>query len=206
MDYITEAFKALKETEIKIKTKKILKESKTESAYLKSAKEFVDTIPEMSYSDAEKWWNDYNFSNHLPEDDAEKIIYDALKAKLDSEGISSKDLPATYKLEPTGKLKKAEEAVYIEFYLEYKDTVAVGDKLVYFSANKAVIKNIIPEENYPYTDFRPNEPIDAFVSEVSISKRIVTSSVIDGSINKLLIELDRTCKDKLGIKYDDSKV
>ena len=129
-----------------------------------------------------------------------------LKAKLESEGISSKDLPATYKLAPTGKLKKAQEAIYIEFYLEYKDSVAVGDKIVYFSANKAIIKNILDEAEYPYTDFRPNEPVDAFVSEVSISKRIVTSSVIDGSINKLLIEMDRTIKDKLGIKYDDSKV
>ena len=137
--------------------------------------------------------------------DYEQPIKD-LKAKLDSEGISSKDLPATYKLEPTGKLKKAQEAIYIEFYLEYKDTTAVGDKIVYFSANKATIKNILPKEAYPYTDFRPNEPIDAFVSEVSISKRIVTSSIIDGSINKLLVELDRTIKDKLGIKYDDSKV
>ena len=91
MDYITEAFKALKETETKIKTKKILKESKTESTYLKSAKEFAAIIPEMSYSDAEKWWNDYNFSNHLPENDAEQIIYDALKAKLDSKIAESED-------------------------------------------------------------------------------------------------------------------
>lgn len=129
-----------------------------------------------------------------------------LKSKLDSEGIESSHLPATYKLEPTGKLKRAQQAVYIEFYIEYLDTMAVGDKIVYFSANKAIIKNILDKDNTPYTDFRPNEPIDAFVSEVSISKRMVSSTIINGSINKLLVELDRTIKDKLGIKYDDSTV
>lgn len=129
-----------------------------------------------------------------------------LKEKLDKEGIESSHLPATYKLDPTGKLKRAQQAIYIEFYVEYLDTMAVGDKIVYFSANKAIIKNILSKENTPYTDFRPNEPIDAFVSEVSISKRMVSSTIINGSINKLLVELDRTIKDKLGIKYDDSTV
>lgn len=129
-----------------------------------------------------------------------------LKEKLDKEGIESSHLPATYKLDPTGKLKRAQQAIYIEFYVEYLDTMAVGDKIVYFSANKAIIKNILSKEDTPYTDFRPNEPIDAFVSEVSISKRMVSSTIINGSINKLLVELDRTIKDKLGIKYDDSTV
>ena len=125
-----------------------------------------------------------------------------LKKKLDSLGIPSSDLPATYKLAPTGKLKKAQDAIYIEFYIEVLDVLALGDKMTYFAANKAVIKNIIPEEDYPYTDFRPDEPIDAFVSQLSISKRLVNSIPINGAINKLLIELDRSCKDMLGIKYD----
>lgn len=129
-----------------------------------------------------------------------------LKAKLDENGINSKDLPATYRLDTTGKLKKADNAIFIEFYLEYTDTVAVGDKITYYSANKATIKNIIPEEDAPYTDFRPNEKIDAFVSETSIDKRMVCSSIIYGSLQKLLVELDRSIKDMLGIEYDDSNV
>lgn len=142
----------------------------------------------------------------------QKIIKDyetpinQLKKKLKSQGIDTSELPATYKLDPTGKLKRAQQAILIEFYISYSDTIAVGDKIVYFSANKATIKNIIPSGKEPYTDFRPNEPIDAFVSETSISKRMVSSTIINGSINKLLIELDRTIKDKLGIKYDDSTV
>lgn len=129
-----------------------------------------------------------------------------LKKKLDSEGLSSTDLPATYKLAPEGKLKKAQEAILIEYYLEYSDTVAIGDKITYFSANKAIIKNILPDDKAPYTDFRPNEPLDAFLSQTSVDKRMVSSLIIQGSINKLLIELDRSCKDILGIKYDDTQV
>ena len=129
-----------------------------------------------------------------------------LKGTLDKNGINSKNLPATYKLEATGKLKKAQEAVFIEFYLEYTDTIAVGDKITYYSANKAIIKNIIPKNLTPYTDFRPNEPVHAFVSETSISNRMVTSTMVYGSIQKLLVELDRKIKGMLGIKFDDTTV
>lgn len=121
-------------------------------------------------------------------------------------GISKYKLPPYYKLPATGKLKKSQEAIYIEFYVEYLDTVGVGDKVVYAAANKAVEKNIFPEGEEPYTEFRPNEKIDAFVSEVSIDKRLVTSIPVYGSLQKLMIELDRSVKDILGIKYDDTTV
>ena len=129
----------------------------------------------------------------------------SLKKKLESEGIDTSTLPATYKLEQTGKLKNT-DGIKIEIFVEYLDIIAVGDKIVYYSANKAVTKKIIPQRIAPYTDFRPNEPIDAFVSEVSIDKRMVGSTMIYGSLQKLMVELDRTCKDMAGIPYDDSKV
>ena len=138
-------------------------------------------------------------------DDYEKK-YDDLEAKLKSHEIDTSRIPAHYKLEPTGKLKKAQDAILVEFYVEYLDTVGVGDKVVYFSANKAVEKNVIPEGLEPYTAFRPNEKIDAFVSETSIDKRMVTSTIIIGSLQKLMIELDRSVKDIMGIPYDDSTV
>lgn len=129
-----------------------------------------------------------------------------LDKKFDELKLDKSQIPAHYILPATGKLKRAQEAVLIEFYIEYADTVGTGDKITFFTANKAVIKNIIPEGKEPYTDFRPNESIDAFVSEVSISKRIVSSTLIVGSMNKLLIELDRSIKDILDIPYDDSKI
>mgnify|MGYP004613222091 CR=1 FL=1 len=129
-----------------------------------------------------------------------------LKKKLESLGVDTSELPATYKLAPTGKLKKAQEAIFIEFYLEAKDRISIGDKITYFSANKATIKTIVPEGKYPYTDSRPNEPIDCFLSVTSVEKRMISSISIYGSIQRLMIELDRAVKDKLGIKYDDSKL
>lgn len=129
-----------------------------------------------------------------------------LKKKLESEGLDTNELPANYKLAPTGKLKKAQDAVFFEFFVEYTDIIAVGDKITYYSANKATIKNVLPQELAPTTDFRPHEPIEAFVSQTSIDKRMVTSTLVYGSIQKLMVELDRSVKDMLGIKYDDSQV
>lgn len=145
-------------------------------------------------------------------DSLRKIVSDYEKPLIQREKIYKQNnldisqIPAHYVLPPTGKLKKAVDAVVIEFYVEYLDTVGIGDKVVYFSANKAVEKSIIPLGKEPYTDFRPNEKIDAFVSEVSIDKRMVTSSINYGALQKLMIELDRSVKDILGIDYDDSTV
>ena len=130
----------------------------------------------------------------------------AMEKKLKSINVNPAVLPAHKNLPPTGKLKKSQQAVFFEFYVEYVDTVGVGDKIVYFSANKAVEKAIFPVGKEPYTDFRPNEKIDAFISEVAIDKRMVTSTLITGGINKAMIELDRSVKDILGIPYDDSKI
>ena len=129
------------------------------------------------------------------------------KAKfLEENGITGKKLPAHTKLAPTGKLKKSQDAIFVEFYVEYLDTVGIGDKIVYNSANKAVEKAIFPVGKEPYTEFRPNEKLDAMLADSGISKRLVSSSYIYGSLQKLMIELDRSVKDIMGIPYDDSTV
>ena len=132
--------------------------------------------------------------------------YEKLGKKLEKLGIDKSNVPAYYPLGTTGKLKKAQDAVYVEFFIEYDDTVGVGDKIVMMSANKQVISRLIPDEVAPYTESRPNEHIDAIVSEVSISKRMVQSIAVYGSLQRLMVELDRKVKDIMGIKYDDSKV
>lgn len=129
-----------------------------------------------------------------------------LKKRLKDEGIETSDLPANYPLAPTGKLKNAADGILIEFYIEYVDTLGVGDKITYNAANKAVIKNVIPKGKEPHTDFRPNEEISAFVSVTSIQKRMVSSTMTYGALQKLMVELDRSCKDLAGIPYDDSEV
>ena len=125
---------------------------------------------------------------------------------LKKNGLSASKVPAHYKLNPTGKMKRAQEAILIEFYVGYLDTVGVGDKIVYNSANKAVEKGIFPEGLEPYTEFRPNEKIDAFVADSSISKRLVTSTFMYGAIQKAMVELDRSVKDIMGMPYDNSTI
>ena len=44
-----------------------------------------------------------------------------------------------------------------------------------------------------------------FVSVTSVDKRMVSSTLIYGSLQKLLIEMDRSVKDILGISYDETE-
>ena len=105
-----------------------------------------------------------------------------------------------YKLPPTGKLKNAENGVLIEFYLRYEDKMSVGDKLIYYSALKGVIKDIFPEGKEPQVQFRPDEKIHSLLAVGSVNGRMVTSILINGGINKYLIELSRKCKEIAGMK------
>ena len=91
-------------------------------------------------------------------------------------------------------------------YIKYNDNVSVGDKIVFYSANKGTIKYIIPKADEPYTSFRPNEKIDSFMSLSSISGRMTCSIPIFAATSKLMVELDRSIKDLAGIPYDESKL
>ena len=115
-------------------------------------------------------------------------------------GIDASSLPADYKLPPTGKLKNAEDGVLIEFYLRYEDKMSVGDKLIYYSALKGVIKDIFPEGKEPSSSFRPDEKIHSLLAVGSVNGRMVTSILLNGAINKYLIELSRKCKQIAGMK------
>lgn len=131
----------------------------------------------------------------------EKPISDMKKIMKKYDIDSSYKLEADYKLESTGKLKKVDEGVLIEFYLKYEDKMSIGDKLIYYSALKGVIKDIFPEGKEPYTNFRPNEPIHSLLSQGSVLGRMVCSVIMNMSINKVLIELDRKVKDIAGIPW-----
>ena len=104
------------------------------------------------------------------------------------------------KLPPTGKLKHV-DGVLIEIYMEYHDKLGVGDKVANLNANKNIIMNIYSDEDAPYTDFRPNEPIDAISSCSAIDGRMICSPFLVGGLNKLMIELWRKCCDIMGVKW-----
>lgn len=109
-------------------------------------------------------------------------------------------LESTGKLPAEGKLKDT-DGVMIEFYIKVYDKFGIGDKLVFGQALKGVNSTIIPIGDEAYTDFRPNEHINAFLTIDGVMARMVTSAQAMGLTNKILIELTRQCQEKLGIKW-----
>lgn len=127
---------------------------------------------------------------------------DKMKSKLSKLGIDASQYGTSGVLPAVGKLKHAEGKVLVEFYIKYYDKMSVGDKLVYFSALKGVVKEIFPEGKEPYSEYRPEEKVHSFLPVGSVNARIVTSVLTLGAINKVLIELDRHVKDIMGVKWD----
>lgn len=130
---------------------------------------------------------------------------DKMKSKLSKLGIDGSQYGTSGVLPPVGKLKHCEGKVLIEFYIKYHDKMSVGDKLVYFSALKGVVKEIFPEGKEPYSEYRPEEKVHSFLPVGSINARMVSSVLTLGSINKVLIELDRHVKDIMGVKWDPNR-
>ena len=127
---------------------------------------------------------------------------DKMKSKLSKLGIDASQYGTSGVLPAVGKLKHAEGKVLVEFYIKYYDKMSVGDKLVYFSALKGVVKEIFPEGKEPYSEYRPEEKVHSFLPVGSVNARMVTSVLTLGAINKVLIELDRHVKDIMDVKWD----
>ena len=127
---------------------------------------------------------------------------DKMKSKLSKLGIDASQYGTSGVLPAVGKLKHAEGKVLVEFYIKYYDKMSVGDKLVYFSALKGVVKEIFHEGKEPYSEYRPEEKVHSFLPVGSVNARMVTSVLTLGAINKVLIELDRHVKDIMGVKWD----
>lgn len=127
---------------------------------------------------------------------------DKMKSKLSKLGIDASQYGTSGVLPAVGKLKHAEGKVLVEFYIKYYDKMSVGDKLVYFSALKGVVKEIFPEGKEPYSEYRPEEKVHSFLPVGSVNARMVTSVLTLGAINKVLVELDRHVKDIMGVKWD----
>lgn len=130
----------------------------------------------------------------------------SVKDVYDKYGIDSSNLPKIGKVPEIGKAKNLDNSVMIIYYIKFSDKMSVGDKIVFYSANKGVIKYIIPKEEEPYTTFRPDEHIDSFMSLSSISGRMTCSIPLFAATSKLMVELDRSVKEIAGIPYDESKL
>lgn len=104
-------------------------------------------------------------------------------------------------LDTTGKLKNAENSISIDFYIKHHDKLSVGDKIIYYSALKGVLKDVFPKGLEPFSDYRKDEMIHSLLSLGSITARMVCSVKKVGPILKGIIELDRHVKDIAGIKW-----
>ena len=102
------------------------------------------------------------------------------------------------KPDSTGRVKgkKMPKEVMIEFYIEYKDKVKLGDKENNMYALKGVVSNIIPKGQEAFTEFNPERKIDSYLSAIGMFKRMVFSLVKEGCLTKVLIEKKRLLRNK----------
>lgn len=89
--------------------------------------------------------------------------------------------------------------VLIEIYIEHDDTLAVGDKVALYSANKQIVSEVIAKGYEPYSEFRPDEEISVITSPGTIARRMTSSVIPVSAAMKCMIELKRKIKDE--IKY-----
>lgn len=111
-----------------------------------------------------------------------------------------------YELEPNSRLPmegklKATEGVKIEFYIKTIDHYSAGDKLTFYQGLKGVCSALIPKGQEATTDFRPEEHVNGFLTSTGVAKRMVSSCMSLGLMNKAIVELTRQCQEDLGIKW-----
>ena len=90
---------------------------------------------------------------------------------------------------------KVNDGVLIEFCIKHAEPLEVGSKTAMYSPLKDVVGEVIPNEYAPYSEYRPNEPVDSTISPSSILARMVASIIPTMFGNKVLIELKRQLKD-----------
>jgi hypothetical protein len=114
-------------------------------------------------------------------------------------------LPSVDKIETSDgriKGKSVGDGILIEIYITYEDILSPGDKIVLYSAMKSVVSKRVPDNLAPYSEYRPEEPIDCVVSMRSFDARMITAPLQYCLANKFIVELDRQVKDIMGIKQD----
>src|SRR5690606_10247722 len=78
------------------------------------------------------------------------------------------------KPDASGKVKgvKVYDGVLIEFYIKYKDTMSIGDKLASFVALKAIVCDIFEEGKEPYLLSDKDDKIDAYIGAIGVGARM----------------------------------
>ena len=121
-------------------------------------------------------------TKYIPASDANTILRPSDKVEADYQG----KVKGTY----------VGEGIIIDFYIEYLDIIAPGDKTSSFSALKATQSFIVPDELAPYTDFNPERKIDYAMASIGLYKRMCLDVVKVGGITKFLVEMKWIHKNK----------
>lgn len=121
-----------------------------------------------------------------------------IERQVKSHKIDTKNLI----IEPTQQLssdvkvkgKELKNEVMIEFYIKYKDSVKIGDKVTAFTALKSVACDIIDPGLEPYSLDDPSEEISYILSPASVQRRMCASLPITAYSNKVFVDLKKMNK------------
>lgn len=103
--------------------------------------------------------------------------------------------PPTEKIDNYKINGKDVQGVIIEFYVRHRDTMGVGDKVLYGTAIKTIVSDVIKKGEEPYSEYHKDENLAAVVSGLSIVSRMTTDTFNMLYTNKLIIELKNKCKE-----------
>src|SRR5699024_6169665 len=125
------------------------------------------------------------------------LVNDAFKNNSNKDIPLDVDIPVVERIK-SNKIKGEEvDGVLFEFFIEYNDKMSTGDKISFYTALKTVVSDVFPKDEAPYSEYRPDEEIQAVLSPLSVVSRMTVDVFLMLYSNKALIELKRTVADKL---------
>lgn len=179
----------------------------------KIGNEFAENIAEMSKNELKSKYTgklvkiNIYYSNEINEysESLQQIIKKyinekksrkAVIEKIKGNGYDSLNAPIINKQEED-KIKGDDlvDGIMFEFFIEYYQELGIGDKIIYGTALKTIVSKVLEKGEEPYSDYRPDEPVEAVLSPLSINSRMTLDILIDGYASKALIELKRQIKD-----------
>lgn len=143
----------------------------------------------------------YNVDLESMSDSLQKILTDYNNSINKRKAIAEKNNNDTLILPPSDKIEgdkikgRSHEGVIIEFYIRHRDLLQTGDKIVYGTAIKTIVSDVIPKGEEPYSEYHPEENLGAIFTPLSVVSRMTTDSFNMLYSNKLIFELKRKCKE-----------
>jgi len=145
----------------------------------------------------------YTYDINEYSESIQKIINDYINSKKSRKNIIEKykgtgydslNVPILDKQTDT-KVKGEElDGIMFEFFIEYEAPLGVGDKIIYGTALKTIVSQVILKGEEPYSEYRPEENVEAILSPLSINSRMTIDIFVQGYGAKALIELKRQVK------------